>query len=416
MNQHENNINSKKIVVIGGGPAGMMAAGTAGSRGLDVTLIEKNEKLGKKLFLTGKGRCNITNNTDPEGLISNVPVNGKFLYSAFYTFPSESLIELLNSLGLKTKVERGNRVFPVSDKSSDVIKTLEKYLNINNVKIIRGEVEHIKTENGSAAEVILKNGTKIPCTSVVIATGGISYPQTGSTGDGYKMAARLGHTITKLRPSLVPLETEEDWAAKAQGLSLKNISVTILDKQGKRIYQDFGEMVFTHYGVSGPVILSASSYMTDMSQGAYKIIIDLKPALTEEQLDLRIQRDFQKYSRKIFSNGLDELLPQKLIPIIIDLSGIPGDKPINQISKQERHCLVDLLKNLKLTVKSFRPVEEAIITSGGVSVNEIDPGTMESKLVKGLFFAGEVIDVNAYTGGFNLQIAFSTGYLAGLNA
>ncbi|HHU50180.1 MAG: NAD(P)/FAD-dependent oxidoreductase [Caldicoprobacterales bacterium] len=408
-------MDNRNIIVIGGGPAGMMAAATAGSRGHRVTLLEKNQKLGRKLYLTGKGRCNITNNADMEEFIANVPTNAKFLYSAFYAFTNQDLLALLNRLGLKTKVERGNRVFPASDKSSDVIKALEKHLENNNVQRLTGEADGIITENNKIAAVRLKDGNMLPCHSVIVATGGLSYPATGSTGDGYRFAKELGHTIIPPRPSLVPLEITEDWPKQAQGLSLRNISITIIDKRNKKIYEDFGEMIFTHYGVSGPVILSASSYMRKMEPGKYRIQIDLKPALTDEQLDARIQRDFLKYARKHFSNSLDDLLPQKLIPIIVQLSQIPPDKPVHQITREERHALVSLLKGLLLTVKGYRPIQEAIITSGGVSVKEIDPATMESRLVQGLFFAGEVIDVDAYTGGFNLQIAFSTGYQAGLH-
>lgn len=407
--------NNRKIIVIGGGPAGMMAAATAGSRGLDVTLVEKNEKLGKKLYITGKGRCNVTNNAEIEDLIANVPTNGKFLYSAFYTFSNKDLIALLHSLGLETKVERGNRVFPASDKSSDVIKAFERHLSNNYVRRLTGEAVQVLARDNRVTAVKLKDGRLLPCDSVVIATGGISYPSTGSTGDGYRFAKELGHTITELKPSLVPLETVEAWPRDAQGLSLRNISIQVLDNRGRKIYEDFGEMIFTHYGVSGPVILSASSYMGKMEPEKYRIRIDLKPALTEEQLDLRLQRDFEKYARRIFSNSLDDLLPQKLIPVIIQLSDIPGDKPVHQITRDERRALVRLLKGLVLTIKAYRPIREAIVTSGGVSVKEIDPGTMESKLVQGLYFAGEVIDVDAYTGGFNIQIACSTGYLAGLN-
>ena len=404
------------VVVIGGGPAGMMAAATAGSRNPEVTLIEKNEKLGKKLYLTGKGRCNVTNNTDPENLIASVPTNGKFLYSAFSAFNSKDLIALLKDLGLATKVERGNRVFPVSDKSSDVIRALEKNLNRYHVKQkLHTEADRILAENGHVTGVLLKSGKILPCSSVILATGGLSYPTTGSTGDGYRFAKELGHTVTPLTPSLVPLETVEDWPKDAQGLSLKNISLTVLDKRGRKLFRDFGEMIFTHFGVSGPVILSASSYMGKMKPGKYRIRIDLKPALSEEQLDHRIQRYFAKYARKNLSNGLNELLPQKLIPIIIRLSEIPADKPIHQITREERRNLVRLLKGLSLTIQGYRPIQEAIITSGGVSVKEIRPGTMESRLVQGLFLAGEILDTDAYTGGFNLQIAFSTGYLAGQN-
>ena len=404
---------NRKIIVIGGGPAGMMAAATAGSRGLEATLVEKNEKLGKKLYLTGKGRCNVTNNAETEDLIANVPTNGKFLYRAFSAFSNKDLIALLNRLGLRTKVERGNRVFPESDKSSDVIRTLEKNLDHNHVRRMIAEAENILSKDGHITGVLLKDGRTLSCDSVVVATGGMSYPTTGSTGDGYRFAKELGHTVTPLNPSLVPLETMEDWPKDAQGLSLKNIALTVLDKRGKKIFGDFGEMIFTHFGVSGPVILSASSYMGKMESGKYRIRIDLKPALSEEQLDHRIQRDFTKYARRNLSNGLDDLLPKKLIPVVIRLSGILSDKPVHQITKEERHTLVRLLKELPLTIQGYRPIREAIITSGGVSVKEIDPGTMESKLIRGLFFAGEVIDVDAYTGGFNLQIAFSTGYLAG---
>lgn len=406
---------SKKLIVIGGGPAGMMAAATAGSRGLDVTLIEKNQKLGRKLYITGKGRCNVTNNADMEDFIANVPTNAKFLYSAFYTFTNQHLLALLNQLGLKTKVERGNRVFPVSDKSSDVIKALEKHLENNHVHRLTGEVDKILYENNQISGVNLKDGSVITCDSAIVATGGVSYATTGSTGDGYRFARELGHTIVSPKPSLVPLESIEEWPVQAQGLSLRNISLSVVDKRNRKVFEDFGEMIFTHYGVSGPVILSASSYLRKMESGKYRIRIDLKPALSEEQLDARIQRDFLKHARKNFSNSLDDLLPQKLIPIIVGLSEIQGDKPVNQITREERHALVTILKGLELTIKGFRPIKEAIITSGGVSTKEIDPSTMESKLVKGLFFAGEVIDVDAYTGGFNLQIAFSTGYLAGMS-
>jgi predicted Rossmann fold flavoprotein len=406
----------KKVVVIGGGPAGIMAACKASEQGNDVTLVEKNDRLGKKILISGKGRCNITNNTDIEGLIENTPGNGNFLYSAFYTFSNTDLIELLNRYGLETKVERGGRVFPVSDRAKDVVDTLQKYLKDTGVKVLlKAPVSEIMTSDGCVKGVKLKDGRKIDCDSVVLSTGGASYPGTGSTGDGYKIAKKLGHEIVKLRPSLVPLIVTEKWIGELQGLSLKNVAVTLVNEKGKKIYSDFGEMLFTHYGVSGPIILSSSRHILDYDFKGVTLIIDLKPALSEEKLDERIQRDFEKFSRKQFKNSLDELLPQKLIPVVIYLSGISPDKFVNQITKEERRNLVRILKNFKLTIVGARPIDEAIVTAGGISTNEINPSTMESKLVKGLFFAGEIIDIDAYTGGFNLTIAFSTGYLAGIN-
>lgn len=405
----------KKVVVIGGGAAGMIAAAIAGKRGLDVILIEKNSIMGKKLLITGKGRCNITNDCDVEELIENVPVNGKFLYSAFYTFTNMDVIDLFNKLGVKTKVERGNRVFPVSDKSSDVVEALKKYMKQNNVKILKGEVDKVESKYGLVKGVIMKNGKIIECDRVIVATGGASYPQTGSTGDGYKFARQNGHNINKIKPSLVPLETKEKWVKNLQGLTLRNISMKVLNKNNKKVYDDFGELNFNSYGISGPVVLSASCYIKDMDKNDYKVIIDLKPALSNEKLDNRIQRDFDKYSTKTFEESLKDLLPQKMIPTIIELTEIDSKKIVNQISKEERKKLIDTLKNMTLNIKKYRPIKDAIVTSGGVKINEINPSTMESKLIKGLYFAGEVIDVDAYTGGFNLQIAFSTGYLAGLN-
>jgi len=391
----------------------MIAGGTAGSRGLEVLLVEKNDILGKKLLLTGKGRCNFTNDTDLQGVIKNIPRNGKFLYSAFNKFSNRDLIRFFNNLGVKTKVERGGRVFPESDRAEDILKALESYLRINNVEIVRGEVKKVLKENNKVLGVILSDGRFISSDSVIIATGGLSYPKTGSTGDGYRFARELGHTIVPPKPSLVPLEIEEPWVPKLQGLTLKNVYIAVLNQSNRKVYDDFGEMLFTHFGVSGPIILSASSHMRDIAKDRYRIIIDLKHGLSEEELDRRIQRDFEKYSRKYFVNSLGELLPRSLIPVIVELSSIPRDKYVNQITREERRKLVKLLKNISLTVSRFRPIEEAIITSGGVDINEIDPSTMESKIVKGLFFAGEVIDVDGYTGGFNLQIAFSTGYVAG---
>ncbi|MGB9682630.1 MAG: NAD(P)/FAD-dependent oxidoreductase [bacterium] len=404
----------KRVIVIGGGPAGMMAAGVAGSRCLEVSLIEKNGILGKKLLLTGKGRGNITNDTDIRGLVENIPVNGKFLYSAFNKFSNRDLIEFFNNLGVETKVERGGRVFPVSDRASSIVDALKRYLEKNNVKIIKGKAKKIIAEDNRIVGVLLEDGRLLLCDSVVIATGGMSYPDTGSTGDGYRFAKELGHTIIPLKPSLVPLEIAEEWVKRLQGLSLKNVAISVF-KKDKKIYSDFGEMLFTHFGISGPIVLSASSHMRDIVGNRYRVVIDLKPALSEGELDKRVQRDFSKYSRKIFANSLDDLLPKKLIPVIIELTGIAPVKVVNQITKEERMLLVKLIKNLSLTVRGFRPIREAIVTSGGVKVEEIDPSTMESKIIKGLFFAGEVIDVDGYTGGFNLQIAFSTGYVAGLN-
>ncbi|MDQ2085786.1 NAD(P)/FAD-dependent oxidoreductase [Herbivorax sp. ANBcel31] len=407
---------AKKVIVIGAGPAGIMAAGKASEKGNDVILVEKNNETGKKILISGKGRCNITNNTDIEGLIENTPGNGCFLYSAFYTFSNSDLIDFFNKHGLKTKVERGGRVFPVSDKAKDVVDTLNAFLKDKKVNLwLNSPVERILVENKKVKGVVLKSGRKLMGDKVVLTTGGASYPGTGSTGDGYKMAEKLGHTINKLKPSLVPLITKETWVKDLQGLSLKNISISLLNKNGKKIYSDFGEMIFTHFGVSGPVILSSSRHMLDYNYRNVTLLIDLKPGLTKEKLNERIQRDFLKFSKKQFKNALDDLLPQKLIPVIISLSNINPSKTVNQITREERTSLVELLKNFSLTINGSRPLKEAIVTSGGVCIDEINPSTMESKLIEGLFFAGEIIDLDAYTGGFNLTIAFSTGYLAGIN-
>lgn len=407
---------TRKVIVIGAGAAGLLAAGKAAERGLDALLLEKNDRVGKKLLISGKGRCNVTNNTDIEGLINNIPGNGNFLYSSFYTFSNEDLMSLLHAEGLETKVERGGRVFPVSDSARDVVSILQKYAEKRGAKIkLNSPVEKIEAREGSVTGVKLKDGSFLDCESIILATGGASYPGTGSTGDGYVMARKLGHSIRELKPSLVPLIAAEKLVTELQGLSLKNISITIFDKKGRKIYTDFGEMLFTHFGVSGPVILSSSRHILNYGYKDVKLAIDLKPALDEETLDARLQRDFEKFSRKQFKNSLDELLPQKLIPVMIRLSQIAEDKPVNQITKTERRALVKLLKNFTLEINGSRPINEAIVTAGGVSTDEINPSTMESKLVKGLYFAGEVIDVDAYTGGFNLTIAFSTGYVAGLN-
>lgn len=403
----------RKVVIVGGGAAGMIAAATAADRGLDVYLIEKNRRLGKKMLITGKGRCNITNNTDLQGLVANIPVNGKFLYSAFSEFSNWDIVAMLEDLGVPTKVERGERIFPKSDRAKDVVDALSRAVMDSGAKIVRDEVLAVVSRDGKVSYVELRGGGRLYCDSVIIATGGLSYPKTGSTGDGYTFAKGNGHNVVKPTPALVPLETYESWVKDVQGLSLKNIQIRLLDEKADTIYKDFGEMLFTHFGVSGPVILSASSYISSLNKKKYKLIIDLKPALSMEKLDSRLQRDFEKYSRKIFSNSLGDLLPRALIPVVIELSGILPDKEVNQITREERLGLVHLLKNMELNIKSFRPIEEAIITSGGVDTREINPKTMESKLIEGLYFAGEVIDVSGYTGGFNLQIAFSTGYLAG---
>jgi len=403
----------EKIGVIGAGPAGIIAAGVAGSRGKDVTLIEKNDRIGKKLFITGKGRCNITNNAPIEEFFDKVMRNKNFLYSSFYSFNNRDIIYLLESLGVKTKVERGNRVFPVSDKSSDVIKALEKFLTNNNVKLLlNSKVDYIYMEDNKFVVVIGKD--EITFDKIIISTGGKSYPRTGSTGDGYRFAKNFGHTITDLMPSLVPVEIEEDWVKDLQGLSLRNVTLRAQVKD-KKLYEEFGEMLFTHYGISGPIVLSMSNYLHNYLDEKIHFFIDLKPALDEKKLDSRLLRDFNLNNNKQIKNGLDDLLPKKIIPIIIRLTGIQEEKPINQITKEERLKLVNCIKNFPLTFKSLRPIEEGIITSGGINVKEINPSTMESKIIPGLYFAGEVIDVDALTGGFNLQIAYSTGYLAGSN-
>lgn len=407
----------KRVVIIGAGASGMMAAKVAGDRGYKVTVLEKQKRCGQKLLITGKGRCNITNNCEIEELIENVPTNGKFLYSAFYTFTNDHVIDMFNDLGVETKTERGKRVFPVSDKAVDVVRALERQMNSNkNVEVLlNSKVDKIIAEDGAVKKVVLSDKREIECDSVIVATGGVSYPKTGSTGDGYRFAKNLGHTIITPKPSLIGLEVMEDYVADLAKLSLRNVSIEVYNSKNKKIYDDFGEMEFTKYGIDGPIIKSASCRMGDLSKDNYKIVLDLKPALDEEKLDKRIQKDFQKYSNKNFENSLNDLLPKQLIPTIVKLSKIDPYIKVNQISKEERKNLVHLIKHISFTVKNYRPIEEAIITSGGIKTSEINSSTMESKLVSGLFFAGEVIDIDAYTGGFNLQIAFSTAYLAGIN-
>ena len=410
-----------KVLIIGGGAAGMMAAAFAAKNGNRVEVFEKNEKLGKKLFITGKGRCNITNAADLEDFFSAVTSNPKFLYSAFYSFTNEQVISFFEELGVKTKVERGGRVFPVSDHSSDVILALKSEMERLGVKInLNAEVKELITEKNSTIETVngirLVSGKKISGDAVIVATGGISYPSTGSTGDGYRFARRCGHKVSELSPSLVPMEVKEWYAGELMGLSLRNIEIRITDGK-KKLYQEFGEMLFTHYGVTGPVILSASSVVgKKLKDTELTLHIDLKPALTEEQLDKRVLREFETNHNRQFKNAVDSLFPSKLRPVIVELSGIPEEKKVHEITKEERLRFVRLIKDFTMTLTGLRGYNEAIITKGGVSVKEIDPGTMESKLVKGLYFAGEVLDLDAVTGGYNLQIAWSTGYLAGMNA
>ena len=404
----------KKVIVVGAGAAGLMAAGRAAEKGHEVHLYEKNNRIGKKILITGKGRCNVTNDSDVEGLLDNIPGNPYFMYSAFYQLDSFGLQEFFRNLGLELKVERGKRVFPVSDRSLDVVLALEKYVKQNKVKLhLESPVDSILIEDGKAAGIRLKNGKEEKADGVIICTGGLSYPGTGSTGDGYRFAKAAGHHVTKLYPSLVPLKTAEDWCHDLMGLSLKNIEITVKNNKGKKVYTDFGEMLFTHFGVSGPVILSASRHIILTIEEGYKLYIDLKPAMDEKKLDARILRDFEKFANKDFVNSLDELLPQKLIPVIVQLAEIDPRKKVNSITKEERTRLLGLIKALPLTITGVTGYNEAVVTCGGIETDEIDPSTMESKLVKNLHFAGEVLDVDAYTGGFNLQIAFSTGYTAG---
>lgn len=434
-----------KVVVIGGGPAGMMSAITAAEKGDKVIILEKMNSLGRKLLITGKGRCNITSSLDMKDFISNVPGNGKFLYSSFQNYTNRDVINFLEKQGVKVKEERGSRIFPTSDKSKDVLDAFLRRLKELKIDIrINSKASKIEVQNGAVKGVryinekgndVLENADKI-----ILATGGKSYPNTGSTGDGYKIASSLGHTVTKIKPSLVPIvvankntETEQilkessivdslNLCKRLQGLTLKNVSIKIKDvKNNKVIYEDFGEMILTHFGVSGPTILSGSAHLLRYNnveelfrEGNIKLIIDLKPALSEEKLDLRLIRDFKEQSNKLFKNSLDNLVPKKLIDPIVEISNINPNKKVNEITKEERKLLINILKGLKLTLKEFRTIDDAIITAGGIDIKEINPKTMESKKVKGLFFAGEIIDVDAYTGGFNLQIAYSTGYTAGL--
>lgn len=405
----------RKIIIIGGGAAGLIASATAAKRGEDVTVIEKNSRPARKVMITGKGRCNVTNACfDLDDLINSVVTNKRFMYSAFSSFMPYDTIALIEEMGVPTKIERGNRVFPESDKAVDIVDALVKNAKQSGVKFVEGTVTSFNTENNVIKSVNLADGTVVDGDAFAICTGGLSYQSTGSTGDGYRLAESVGHSITDIEPALISLVASNGFVPKLQGLSLRNISIKLLDGE-KEIYSDFGEMLFTHYGVSGPVILSASSHMTYPKEHNYKIVIDLKPALDEQTLDKRIQRDFAENTNKDFINSLSKLLPNKLIPVIVKLSGIEPSEKVNQITKAQRQNLVHLLKNFTVNISDFRPINEAIITSGGVDVKEINPKTMGSKIIDNLFFAGEVIDVDAYTGGFNLQVAFSTGYLCGMN-
>lgn len=408
---------SKNVIVIGAGAAGMMAAYKAAENGNSVTLLERNDRPGRKIVITGKGRCNVTNAQNLlNELISAVPVNGRFLYSAFSAFMPQDTMDFFESNGVPLKIERGNRVFPESDNSMDIVDALYGATKSVGVKFRKGRAVDIATEGGAVTAVITEEGEALPCDAVIIATGGKSYPGTGSTGDGYMLASKLGHTVIEPKPSLVPLEAHEGFCSDLMGLSLRNVAIKVEDTEKHRtIYEDFGEMLFTHFGVSGPMILSASSHMRQMKSEKYVIHIDLKPALSHEQLDKRVLKDFAENANKDYINSLSLLLPRKLIPVIAKLSGIKASTKTNQITREQRAGLVELLKDFKVTVTGFRPIEEAIVTSGGIKVSELDPKTMKSKIVENLSFAGEVIDVDAYTGGYNLQIAFSTGYAAGNN-
>ena len=404
-----------KVIVIGGGAAGMMAAWRAGSLGADVTVFEKNEKLGKKLFITGKGRCNVTNSSDIDTVFSNINRNPKFLYSSIYTFDNEALMKLLESYGLKLKVERGNRVFPASDKSSDVIKTFERMLKDVHVKVeLNKTVDRLLYDENVCIGVSLKDGKKVFADRIIVATGGLSYQSTGSTGDGYRFASESGHSIVKPEPSLVGIETREEWVKSLQGLSLKNVTLS-LKIAGKEKYTELGEMLFTHFGISGPLVLSASAFINEetLRNKEVSVSIDLKPGLSKEELDKRVLKDFEENINRNYINSLDRLLPQKLIPVIAELSRIAPDTKVNVIKSEDRKRLVELLKDLTVTPKKLRPLDEAIITRGGVNVKEVNPSTLESKLCKNLYFAGELLDIDAMTGGYNLQLAWSTGYLAG---
>lgn len=398
-------------VVIGGGPAGMLCSAVAAERGLDIILLEPQKILGRKLRITGKGRCNVTNNCDIKEIMRNIPGDGRFLYSALNRLPPSSVIELFESLGVKLKTERGNRVFPVSDNANDVASALIAYMKRGGVRILKTSAKSVLTDGGEVCGVLTDEGT-IACKKVVVATGGLSYPLTGSTGWGFNEAKRLGHTVIHGRASLVPLESDDEYCARMQGFSLKNVKLTAYEDD-KPIYSELGEMLFTHFGVSGPLVLSASAHMRHFGECKYRLEIDLKPALDEKKLDARLLRDFEKYKNRDFCNALDDLAGRTMIPILVELSGIAPETKVNSITREQRHELLKLFKAFPVSVSGTRPVNEAIVTSGGVSTKEVNPRTMESKLISGLYFVGELLDLDAYTGGFNLQIAWSTGFTAG---
>ena len=407
---------TKRVAVVGGGAAGLMAAIHAAYQGAEVTIFEKNEKLGRKLGITGKGRCNVTNDCPNNEFLQNVPTNPRFLYAALNRFSTSDTMDFFEGCGVPLKVERGKRVFPVSDKASDIVKAMTNRCRELDIEIRRGKVTSIVIENNVACGVVC-NGQKEDFDSVIICTGGKSYPGTGSDGDGYRFAREAGHTVTEITPSLVPIVADTNLCARMQGLSLKNVALKIVRRDsGKTLYEDFGEMMFTHFGMTGPMILSASAHIHDIEKGKYEAQIDLKPALDESALDARIRADFAKYNNKDFINSLGDLLPLKAIEPVIELCGIDPRKKVNSITKEERKRLLETIKGIKIPLLRFRPIDEAIVTKGGVAVTEINPKTMESKLVAGLYFAGEVLDLDAYTGGFNLQIAFSTAVVAGESA
>ena len=404
----------RRCLIIGGGAAGLVAAGIAGRRGLPVTVVERNPRMARKVMITGKGRCNVTNACSVEDFIAHVPQNGRFLYSALSAFGPRDTMALLEKMGVPLKTERGNRVFPCSDKAVDVVDGLVRFAKSGGCLFRQGRAVRLLLDEGVCCGVELESGERLEAYAVAICTGGLSYPLTGSTGDGYELARQAGHTVTPLRPSLIPLNSSDPWCGELQGLSLRNCGLKVMDTEaGSCIYEDFGELLFTHFGVSGPLVLSASAHMRRMAPGRYRLLLDLKPALDREKLDRRRQRDLEENKNSDFANSLGALLPRKLIPVAVALSGIPGEKKSHSVTREERRRLAALLKAFPVEISGFRPVEEAVVTSGGVSVKELQAKTMESRLVSGLYFAGEVLDVDAYTGGFNLQIAFSTGAAAG---